>query len=47
MWRDRRVRTRVNAQLELEGLEENRQHYTEPEYNRLRERWIRIIEDNI
>jgi hypothetical protein len=47
MWKDSQIKSRVNAQVELEKLEKEQQHYTESEYIRLREKWIKIIEDSI
>lgn len=47
MWKDNKVRARVSAQVELEKLEKDRKHYTDSEYTGLREKWVKIIEDNI
>lgn len=47
MMEDAKVQSRVNAQAELEKLAKNRQHYTQAEYNRLRSKWMEIVEENI
>lgn len=44
---DIKVKSRAEAQRELKELEENREFYTDQEYNRLREKWIDRIKENI
>ncbi len=47
IWKDMKIKSRVEAQSELKKLEDNREFYSDHEYDRLRDKWIKIIEDNI
>ena len=44
---ERKIERRVEAQTKLENLEDNKEHYTDKEYENLKARYEKIIKDNL